>query len=110
MPSPVYSVSVLLPIIREHLALVQVLAPLAQSMALNSIVVPAECLRDMCKMLIQQIHCYTTSLSSEEHLKNAVASVSSLVQVYLHLYMVCVITSVYCISAFIKCVFVCMCV
>ena len=102
--------SILLPIIREHLALVQVLAPLAQSMALNSIVVPAECLRDMCKMLIQQISCYTTSLSSEEHLKNAVASVSSLVQVYLHLYMVCVITSVYCISAFIKCVFVCMCV
>ena len=63
----------------------QVLAPLVQSMAVTSIVITTECLTDMCSMFIQQIHRYNTSLNSEGHLKNAVASVSSLVQVYLHL-------------------------
>lgn len=81
--------SVLLPILREHPALVQVLAPLVQSMALNSITIPAECLRDMCNILVQQIRHYTTSLKSDGYLKAAVASVSSLIQVYLHLYVVC---------------------
>ena len=69
----------------------QVLAPLAQSMAVTSIVVSTECLHDMCNMFVQQIHWYTTSLDSKEHLKNAVASVSSLVQVYLHLYVVSIV-------------------
>ena len=41
-------------------------------------------------MLIQQIHRYNTPLNIDGHLKKAVASVSSLVQVYLHLNVVCV--------------------
>lgn len=79
--------------ISEHPALVQALAPLVQSMALNSIMIPAECLRDICSILVQQVHRYKTSLNSEGYLKAAVASVSSLIQVYLHLYVVCYDTS-----------------
>ena len=75
------------------------LAPLAQSVAVTS------------SMFIHQIHRYNTPLNSDGHLKNAVASVSSPVQVYLHLNVVHnVSVYVFWITVLIRCVHAYLCV